>query len=114
MTLSQQSTVIFVHSTAHWEAIQQQRAQLLGLIPPSDHASSSTSSPSPSSPAPLQHQKKERKHSSSAAASSVKRLNIRKEGSRRRNRWTNSKYFKLFFLGTVGKKSKCSISRQFL
>ncbi|KAI8090717.1 hypothetical protein BDF21DRAFT_396154 [Thamnidium elegans] len=70
---SPQSTVIFVHSTAHWEAIQKQRAQLLGVKP---------------EPGLIKKEKK-------AAPPSVKskRPNVGSEISRRRKRWVNNNYF---------------------
>ncbi|GAA5808938.1 hypothetical protein MFLAVUS_002338 [Mucor flavus] len=69
---SPQSTVIFVHSTAHWEAIQRQRAQLLGVKP---------------EPEPIKKEKK-------AAPLSVKsrRPNVGSETSRRRKRWVNNNF----------------------
>lgn len=73
MTAGRQSTVIFVHSTAHWEAIQQQKAQLLGVSP----------EPEPETP------KREKRAPSSDGK--VKRSLAGNEGSRRRQRWTNSK-----------------------
>lgn len=70
--ISPQSTVIFVHSTAHWEAIQQQRAQLLGLPP---------------TPEPTQPRKVKK---SAPADKKIKRSHVGSAGSRRRKRWTNS------------------------
>jgi hypothetical protein len=73
MPEGRQSTVIFVHSTAHWEALQQQKAQLLGV----------SLEPEPVVP------KREKKPSTDVK---VKRSLVGKEGSRRRQRWTNSKF----------------------
>lgn len=70
---SPQSTVIFVHSTAHWEAIQKQRAQLLGVKPEPEPAV-----------------KKERKTPLPPSVKSRK-YNVGSETSRRRKRWVNSK-----------------------
>lgn len=82
MVLNKQSTVIFVHSTAHWEAIQQQRAQILGVASPSAE------------------EQEEKKRLKQAQRQSFEREQhvprkkpsrlIGKEGSRRRQRWTNS------------------------
>jgi hypothetical protein len=94
MTLIQQSTVIFVHSTAHWEAIQRQRAQLLSVSSPNPSSDSYYSTSS--SPAPVQ-KKSRSSSSSSSSAAATRKYNIGNEGSRRRNRWTNSKYVLEFF-----------------
>ncbi|CAO3639394.1 unnamed protein product [Mucor fragilis] len=76
-----QSTVIFVQSTAHWEAIQQQRAQLVGVSPPSTPfmEQSRVIPKKPKQPEPTPARKK------------PSRL-IGKEGTRRRNRWTNNTF----------------------
>lgn len=70
--ISPPSTVIFVHSTAHWEAIQQQRSQLLGVPPAPEHAEPRRIK----KPAP--------------ADEKIKRSHVGSAGSRRRKRWTNS------------------------
>ncbi|KAI9472186.1 MAG: hypothetical protein EXX96DRAFT_542304 [Benjaminiella poitrasii] len=79
MTFKQQPTVIFVQSTAHWEAIQRQKAQLDGIKPElekAQHVSVTTKKP------PV----KEKTDGS-------KRLeSIGKEGSRRRQRWLNNNF----------------------
>ncbi|CAO3656349.1 unnamed protein product [Mucor hiemalis] len=75
MTAVRQSSVIFVNSTAHWEALQQQKAQLLGVPP----------APEPVAPV----LRKEKKPSSDGK---VKRSLAGKEGSRRRQRWTNNNF----------------------
>ncbi|GAN06764.1 hypothetical protein MAM1_0135d06254 [Mucor ambiguus] len=80
---SSQSTVIFVQSTAHWEAIQQQRAQLIGVSPPNTPLVESSQ----------QHNrvihKKPQQQETTSPRKKPSRL-IGKEGSRRRNRWTNN------------------------
>ncbi|KAI8647762.1 hypothetical protein BD408DRAFT_407779 [Parasitella parasitica] len=77
-----QSTVIFVQSTAHWEAIQQQRAQILGVT------SSPPTTPTTSDLSPPRMVSREPKQASSKKPSRL----IGKEGSRRRNRWTNNTF----------------------
>lgn len=76
MTAVRQSSVIFVHSTAHWEALQQQKAQLLG-VPPAPE------------PVVAPVVKKVKKPSSDVK---TKRSLAGKEGSRRRQRWTNNNF----------------------
>ncbi|CEP10088.1 hypothetical protein [Parasitella parasitica] len=76
-----QSTVIFVQSTAHWKAIQQQRAQLLEVTSP-------PSSAPPSEPSPPRVIHREPKQAPTKKPSRL----IGKEGSRRRNRWTNNTF----------------------
>lgn len=83
MTLKKQSTVIFVHSTAHWEAIQQQKAQILGVSSPSVKEQEEKRRIEHAQRQSAQQQELERQKKPS-------RL-IGKEGSRRRQRWTNSK-----------------------
>ncbi|KAL9554599.1 hypothetical protein MBANPS3_002741 [Mucor bainieri] len=78
-----QSTVIFVQSTAHWEAIQQQREQLIGVSPPSTPSMESSQQQSRIT------QKKPKQQETTSARKKPSRL-IGKEGSRRRNRWTNN------------------------
>jgi hypothetical protein len=78
MTLNKQSTVIFVHSTAHWESIQQQKAQLLGVKPLPENIPKPVNEKKPKASEPT---KKDPRRSHL----------IGKEGSRRRKRWTNSK-----------------------
>jgi hypothetical protein len=80
MTLNNQSTVIFVHSTAHWESIQQQKAQLLGVKPLPETV-------------PKQVDDKKPKANEPRKKDPRKSHLIGKEGSRRRKRWTNSKVF---------------------
>lgn len=79
MTLNKQSTVIFVHSTAHWESIQQQKAQLLGVKPQPEQVPKKIT------------QDKTPKANESTKKDSLRSHLIGKEGSRRRKRWTNSK-----------------------
>ncbi|KAL7310352.1 hypothetical protein PS15m_009865 [Mucor circinelloides] len=79
-----QSTVIFVQSTAHWEAIQQQRAQLIGVSPPSTPSIETLQQDRIS-------QKKPKQQASAPARKKPSHL-IGKEGSRRRNRWTNNTF----------------------
>jgi hypothetical protein len=86
MTLQQsQSTVIFVQSTAHWEAIQQQRAHLIGVTPPTTPTIESSQSKIINRK-PMQEPPTRKKTSHL----------IGKEGSRRRQRWTNSIVFYLY------------------
>ncbi|CAO0803196.1 unnamed protein product [Mucor circinelloides] len=79
-----QSTVIFVQSTAHWEAIQQQRAQLIGVSPPNTPSIETLQQDRIS-------QKKPKQQASAPARKKPSHL-IGKEGSRRRNRWTNNTF----------------------
>lgn len=71
--ISPPSTVIFVHSTAHWEAIQKQRAQLLG-VPPAPQAAE-----------PKRVVKKP-----ATTDEKIKRSHVGSANSRRRKRWANS------------------------
>ncbi|KAI8066280.1 uncharacterized protein B0P05DRAFT_598928 [Gilbertella persicaria] len=83
MTIHRQSTVIFVHSTAHWESILQQRAQLLGIS--RETAPEKQQKPKvykDKRPESSDEQKKESRYSHL----------IGKEGSRRRQRWTNNTF----------------------
>ncbi|KAF1800483.1 hypothetical protein V8B55DRAFT_1535704 [Mucor lusitanicus] len=84
--LPSQSTVIFVQSTAHWEAIQQQRAQLIGVSPPSTPLASQQQQQQDRIV-----QKKPRQQETASPRNKPSRL-IGKEGSRRRNRWTNNTF----------------------
>ncbi|OBZ84286.1 hypothetical protein A0J61_07663 [Choanephora cucurbitarum] len=80
MTIQRQSTVIFVHSTAHWESILQQRAQLLGLQRESSQERQSKPVRVQKQSKPEEPKKEPRLHL------------IGKEGSRRRKRWTNNNF----------------------
>ncbi|KAI7904017.1 uncharacterized protein BX663DRAFT_506124 [Cokeromyces recurvatus] len=82
MTFKQQSTVIFIQSTAHWEAIQRQKAQLLGIKPSSEPERPQTSSVNVN-----------KKPTSKEKDTSSRRSQwIGKEGSRRRQRWLNNNF----------------------
>ncbi|KAI8384382.1 uncharacterized protein BYT42DRAFT_612086 [Radiomyces spectabilis] len=85
-----EATVIFIQSTAHWEAIQKQRVQVEG-------ASAASSQP-PAIPEPFsldattKSKKKKRFVPQRESLARRNRLLVGKEGSRRRQRWDNNNF----------------------